>query len=221
MRGGRTHGVGGEMVKRIGRIAAAVLLFVVVSMPVFAAENWMSTTFQYEHVFNTALRADTGADSLGVDVAWHSFMDNSFAGFFARTDFLFSIDNPSGTDITLFRINLLTGPAFKVNINRMLTWYAGFGPFLSQATTLGSSSGSETLLGAGVDTGLRISLFAENTSGLYLVAGVTGSCNFLNITNNTVSNRITGQIIPYIGFCFSYTTYPYNSYYVYNPLLWP
>ena len=209
------------MSKRIGRIAATVLLAIVVSVPVFATENWMSATFQYEHLFNTALRTDAGSDSLGFDVSWHSFMANSFAGFFARTGFLFSVDNPSGGDVTLFRLNLLTGPAFMVDINRILTWYVGFGPFFSQATTLGNLSGYETLVGAGVDTGLRVSLFAENTSGLYLVAGVTGSCNFLNITNNAVSNRITGQVIPYVGFCFSYNTYPYSGYYVYNPLLWP
>lgn len=208
------------MCKPIGRIIAILLLSVVAAAPVFASENWMSTTFQYEHTFNTALRTDGSADSLGFDVAWHSFMDNSFAGFFARTGFLFSVDGSSGSDIMLFRINLLTGPTFKVDINRMLTWYIGFGPFLSQATTLGSATGNETLFGAGVDTGVRVSLFTENTSGLYLVAGVSGSCNFLNILDSGVSNRVTGQIIPYVGFCFSYNTYPYNSYYVYNPLLW-
>lgn len=209
------------MSKHIARIIVISLLLILVALPAFSVDNWMSTTFQYEHVFNTTLRADHQSDSIGFDVAWHSFLDDSFAGLFARSGFLFSIDNPTGTDHMLMRINMLMGPAFKVDINRTLTWYIGFGPFFSVATEMGVSKPSdETMFGVGVDTGLRINLISSESSGFYLVTGATGSVNFLHFSDDTASNRITGQVLPYVGFCFAFTPGAYNGYYVYNPLLW-
>lgn len=197
-----------------------ILLFVLtISTPAFATENWMSTTFQYEHVFNTGLRTDGGSDSLGFDLAWHSFMDNSYAGMFVRTGFLFSVDQTSASDGMVFRTNVMTGPAFKVEIDPVLVWYGGIGPFFSQAFDF-SGSGTETALGLSIDTGVRFSLTSNTRTGLFLIAGVTASCNFLNILNEDVVNKVSGQVIPYVGFCLSYDANPYGGYYVYNPLLW-
>ncbi len=198
----------------------AVLLVCFAVAPAFALDNWMSTTFQYEHLFNTALRTDGESDSLGFDVGWHTFADHSFAGFFARSGFEFSVDGSTGLNPFLFTINTMMGPAFKVDINDILTWYVGVGPSLSQSSTLSGTYDAELMFGVGADTGLRISLQRKNTSGIYLEAGVMGTFSFLHVKDSVASNRLSGSIVPYFGFCFSYSTYPYDSYYVYNPLFY-